>query len=171
MTHSYKRAGRLLVGLMGIMGVLVFTHLGDVYPAERNHELGEFWPFSIYPMFSQGGNPWKRSLVRELPDADAPDRWQPRTFDTLPGTPYALNDVGILQNDIANFISKTKVWNARRVAGMRRTFGDELDTKYLMIYRAQGRIDADSVAVVFTPFLLLAPDSTYFNPNLSYRFE
>jgi hypothetical protein len=34
--------------------------------------------------------------------------------------------------------------------------------------RADGTIHDDSVSVVFTPFLLMAPDTTYFNPNLHY---
>ncbi len=165
---AYKTAGRLLAGLVLLQGLLVTTHLGDFWPAERTHELGEFWPFSIYPMFSQGGKPWVRSLVRDVPAADDPALWRTRSFDDLPGQPYALDDVGVLQNDIANFISKSRTWNARRIAAIRKVFGDELALKNLLIFRAEGKIGDDTVNVSFTPFLLLAPDSTYFNPHLSY---
>lgn len=29
---------------------------------------GEFWPFSIFPMFSQAGNPWSRGVVENVRD-------------------------------------------------------------------------------------------------------
>ena len=44
MQHA-KKAGCLLVSLFMLQTLLVSTHLG------------EFWPFSIYPMFSRGGHP------------------------------------------------------------------------------------------------------------------
>ena len=37
-----------------IYGALVATHEG------------EYWPFSIYPMFSKAGNPWTRAIVRDV---------------------------------------------------------------------------------------------------------
>ncbi len=168
MEATYKAAARVLVGLFVLQGVLVTTHLGDFRPMERRHELGEFWPFSIYPMFSRGAHPWVRSLVREVPDAADPDLWQPYSINDLPGEPYALKRVGILQNDISNFISKSRTWDERRINGLRKVFGDELTSKHLLIMRADGSITGDSVSVVFTPFLLLAPDSTYLNPHLVY---
>lgn len=179
MKQPYKRAGRLVAGLLVLDVLLVMLHLGHFGtpwpPArpelDRKHELGEFWPFSIYPMFSRGAHPWVRSLVREVPGPDAPNLWAPRSIDDLPGTPYALGDVGIVQNDISNFISKTRTWSDRRIAGFRRVFGDELENKHLLIMRADGSITGDSVSVVFTPFLLMAPDTTYFNPNLDYGTE
>ncbi len=168
MHATYKTAARVLVGLFVLQAVLVTTHIGDFWPQERRHELGEFWPFSIYPMFSRGAHPWVRSLVREVPDASDPQLWQPYSINNLPGEPYALNRVGILQNDVSNFISKSQTWSERRVAGLRKVFGEELESKNVLIMRADGSITGDSVSVVFTPFLLLAPDTTYFNPHLVY---
>jgi hypothetical protein len=118
-------------------------------------------------MFSRGGHPWVRSHVREVPDATDPLLWQVRTFDDLPGRAYALNTRGINQNDIANYIAKARSWNARRVAGVRSVFEEDLRQKNLLLYRVDGAID-DSVSVTFTPFLLMAPDTTYFNPTLTY---
>lgn len=169
----YKKGGRLLVGILILYAVLVLLHLGhfgDVWPPrETRHELGEFWPLSIYPMFSRGGHPWVRSHMREVADASDPQLWQPRSFDDLPGTPYALGPRGINQNDIANFISKVRTWDAQRVAGIRSVFEEDLRQKNLLVYRADGAIVDGEVSVVFTPFLLMAPDTTYFNPNLEYQ--
>ena len=175
MMQHYKRGGRLLLGILIVYTVLVLLHLGhfgSVWPPqETRHELGEFWPFSIYPMFSRGGHPWVRTHMREVADASDPQLWQTRSFTDLPGTPYALGPRGINQNDIANFISKARTWDARRVAGIRSVFEEDLRHKNLLIYRADGTIAGDSVSVVFTPFLLMAPDTTYFNPDLDYPNE
>lgn len=171
--QHYKKGGRLIVSILLVYTVLVLLHLGhfgDVWPPhESRHELGEFWPFSIYPMFSRGGHPWVRSHIREVADASDPQLWQPRSFDDLPGTPYALGPRGINQNDIANFIAKVRTWDAQRVAGIRSVFEDDLRQKNLLVYRADGAVVGDSVSVVFTPFLLMAADTTYFNPDLEYQ--
>lgn len=172
MQDIYRKAGRLLLGLFVLHILLVTSHMGDMlWSKPTRHELGEFWPFSIYPMFSRGAHPWVRSLVREMPSTDDPNLWHTSTLENLPGEVYALDDRGILQNDISNFISKSETWNARRVAGLRRVFGEDLATKNLMILRADGSIEGDSVIVVFTPFLFMTPDSTYFNPNLEYNTD
>ena len=157
MQHA-KKAGCLLVSLFMLQTLLVSTHLG------------EFWPFSIYPMFSRGGHPWVRAVIRDIdvPDASDPSLWHPTTIDNLPGLPYALANVRISQNDIANFIAKSRHWDAQRIAGLRKVFEADLQRTHLLILRADGRIDGDSVSVIFTPFLLLAPASTSFNPNLHY---
>ncbi len=172
MDQHYKKIGRLIVGLLVLQAILVFLHLGhfgDVWPRDNpRHELGEFWPFSIYPMFSRGGHPWVRSHTRIIADADEPGLWQTASYATLPGQPYVLDNSGINQNDIANFIAKSDSWGPDRVAGIRSVFVEDLKQRNLMLYRVEGSIEGDSVMVAFIPFLLLAPDTTYFNPSLSY---
>jgi hypothetical protein len=148
----------LILGTLVVYTLLVATHLG------------EFWPFSIYPMFSQGGRTWSRALVRDV-SALPPDAvWDGLTsFEALPGAPYPLDPTGINQNDLANFVSKSRSWSPSRVAAIKRVFGNELQDHRLLVMRVEGRIDqADTVALSFTPFILLTPDSAYFNPNLSY---
>ena len=156
MNSFYQKSLRLILGTLVVYALLVSTHLG------------EFWPFSIYPMFSQGGRPWVRSVVREVPGRPSATRWEPTSQQSLPGLPFRLEEAGINQNDIANFVSKSSTWNAQRVAAMRKVFGAVLAEKNLLILRADGRInDGETVEVIYTPFLLLAEDSTYFNPRLS----
>jgi hypothetical protein len=72
-----------------LYGVLVATHKG------------EFWPFSIFPMFSQAGGEWSRAVVREVPREEAPTDWEPLLQTELPGEPLALTDYG-LRHDLAN---------------------------------------------------------------------
>lgn len=158
--------------------------------------LGEFWPFSIYPMFSQGGNPWSRAVVREvdhdvvewlLPndapaddfdDSDEPaakqrsgyaaNFWRARGADQLPGEGFALLEHGADAIDVANFVSKTRIWDDARVQGLRDVFGRRtLEEKTLVVMRADGRlVGDDTVTVTFTPYAVLAADTTLIHPDL-----
>ncbi len=153
----YRKSLRILAGTFVVYALLVSTHLG------------EFWPFSIYPMFSRGGHPWVRSVVREAPAHPSEALWRPRTApDALPGRPFPLDLAGINQNDVANFVSKSDVWDAARVKAMRKVFGEALHDRALLIVRAEGHLDDNAVTVAYTPFLLLTPDTTFFNPSLSF---
>lgn len=152
---AYRRARRFLIGTLLVYALLVSTHLG------------EFWPFSIYPMFSQAGKPWTRAIVREVPE-EAPLSWEAVALEDLPGTPYPLRLTSINQNDLANFVSKSESWDPRRVEAMRKIFREDVNHKRLLILQAVGRInDSDEVEMVFTPFLLMTPDTTYLHASLS----
>jgi len=150
-----NRTRRLLIGTLIAYALLVATHLG------------EFWPFSIYPMFSRGGHDWSRAIVRDMTEQPDAISWQPVGIDELPGEAFALNDVSINQNDIANFVAKASDWSPRRVEAMRKVFGTTLNSHALLIYRAEGRLlDDRKVSMTFTPFVLMTPGTTRFNPEL-----
>ena len=155
-----RRALRVVGGALVIYALLVATHLG------------EFWPFSVYPMFSQAGNPWTRAAVRELPSHADPDTlsWDAVSLQDLPGTSYPVAPEGINQNDVANYVSKTDRWTDERVQGLRSLFtkGRTLSSS-LFVFRVRGELEADSVAVTATPVLLFAPDTTRLNPSPTAR--
>ena len=44
-----------------------------------SHE-GEFWPFSIYPMFSQAGNPWTRAMVLDVTTTPDAELWEKQSL-------------------------------------------------------------------------------------------
>jgi len=113
MDHLRTRALRLLLGTFVLYGVLVATHKG------------EFWPFSIFPMFSQAGGEWSRAVVREVAREEAPTDWEPLLRTELPGEPLALTDYG-LRHDLANFIARTERWDEGRVQGLRRMLAEPL---------------------------------------------
>ena len=131
--------------------------------------LGEFWPFSIYPMFSQGGIPWSRAVVREVDDDPTAVQWEALRASELPGRPYALLDYGISPIDLANFVSKSNTWHDERVRGLRRMFGEPvLEDRNLLVVRVNGRItEADSVDVTFVPYVMMTRDTTFLNPDLN----
>lgn len=151
-----KRALRLVGFVLVVYALLVSTHLG------------EFWPFSIYPMFSQAGQPWSRAVVRELPSHASTGDMELGTMpmDSLPGTTYPLVPRGINQNDVANYVSKTTEWTDERIAGLRSLF-DKRNTlsQSLLVARVRGSLVGDSVAVEATPVIIFAPDSTHLIPS------
>ena len=138
-----------------IYGALVATHEG------------EYWPFSIYPMFSKAGNPWTRAIVRDVTSVTDTLLWNTTSIEHLQGDPVSMKEIGVDQIDYSNFVSKTKTWNSNRVSALRTMLGEEYISKNdWMIYKVNGRIlDNDSVTVHYVPFLLFTKDSTVFNPN------
>ncbi len=138
--------------------VLVATHLG------------EFWPFSIYPMFSQAGNPWSRAIVVDVTDSGSEIRWEAVDAENLPGTPIALTRYGVDPIDLANFVSKTETWDEQRIDGLRTLFrASELGRQRLLVMRARGEInESDSVLVYFEPYVVLSGSSALLNPALSH---
>lgn len=157
MTRS--RAIKAILGTLVVYALLVAPHEG------------EFWPFTIYPMFSQAGNPWSRAVVYDVTDAldeEKALRWAPvQDRDSLAGTPFALGAHGIDPIDYANFVSKTETWHTARVQGLRQMFHDQLDDRALLAIRVNGELtDADSVVVEYEPYVLMTPDDTRLNPDL-----
>jgi hypothetical protein len=130
--------------------------------------LGEFWPFSIYPMFSQGGKTWSRSLVREMPQTDSLS-WEAVPLDDLPGLPFSVRERGVDPIDLANFVSKTKTWDSVRVAALERMlFNGAVPDVNLMVFKVQGRLtDTDGVDISATPYVLIAPGADQINPVLA----
>lgn len=141
-----------------VYGVLVATHLG------------EFWPFSIYPMFSQAGKPWSRSIVRDLSDETPRDGtlWTSVGSETLPGKPVSLKQRGVDPIDLANFVSKTASWDENRVEGLRTMFrADQLGSEKLMVFRARGSMNTEEAVVLsFEPYVLLHRQGAEINPRL-----
>jgi hypothetical protein len=151
-----RRGGRLLAATLAVYVALTATHLG------------EFWPFSIYPMFSIAGGPWTRAIVRDLSDVEPQDRWRASGFRDLPGRPVVLPDLGVDQIDFSNYMSKSVDWDADRLRGLRSMFTEQhLAGRTWMVYKVSGRmVDGDEVDVTATPFLLLTTSETRRNPNL-----
>ncbi len=133
-SRAYRRASRALLGMLLVGGVLMATHLG------------EFWPYSIYPMFSQAGRAWTRSIVRDVTGVDPAQRWEPATVQTLPGKPFALHPLGIPQNDLTKYVKLTKDWNEERVGGLRKVFGEHAEGRDLLVFKVSGDVDADGNA-------------------------
>jgi hypothetical protein len=154
--HLYRRSIRVIGVVLAVYALLVATHLG------------EFWPFSIYPMFSQAGQPWTRAVVREMPDdVDRVSSWDAVPFQDLPGAPYPLVPRGVNTNDVANYVSKVNTWTPARQRGLRNLFvkSQDLD-RPVLVMRVRGVLQGDSVAVRATPVMLVTNDTLDLHPDL-----
>lgn len=153
----YERSIRIIGGVFVVYALLVATHLG------------EFWPFSIYPMFSQAGNPWTRAVVREMPeDMERLESWEAVPFSDVPGADYPLAPRGINTNDVANYVSKTETWTPQRRRGLRSLFTKSVRLEQpLLVMRVRGALSGDSVSVRATPVMLVTPDTLDLHPDLT----
>lgn len=150
------RAKRGILVTLLVYALLVATHMG------------EFWPFSIFPMFSQAGNPWTRALIRQLPEEEtSEDLWRTVSLDELPGKPLPVDEQGVNQNDVANFVSKTQSWNAQRLRGLRRLLEPPQMDGALLVYKVRGRLDENAVVTTAEPLILFATDTTFTAPSIS----
>ena len=133
---------------------------------------GEFWPFSIYPMFSQAGRPWERVIVRDLSQATASDVWQVSTLETLPGRPFAVEQHDIPQNDLTKYVKLTRAFTDDRLAGLHRLFEPSLKAargpSVLVVYRVRGDVDRASGTSVTTatPLVKMTRTGAETNPEL-----
>lgn len=151
-----QRSARIVVITMIAYVSLVASHLG------------EFWPFSIYPMFSSAGRPWSRAVVRSLPagmtaaDLD----WTPSALEDLPGHAFAAEFEGIEAIDLANYVSKTERWTDDRVAGLHRMFAEDLEGRSLLVMRVDSVLEGDAIGVRFVPYVLITAEGAMLNPEL-----
>lgn len=155
---TYRKAGRFLLTVFLLSLVLVGTHKG------------EFWPFSIYPMFSQAGRPWTRALVRELPpQTEGEELWLDGDFQALPGKPYPLEKVGLNQNDLANAVSKSKSWDSTRLEAMVSML--KADQRRLMVMAVKGRLaEGHRVEISYRPFILIENGRATLTPRFGEPF-
>lgn len=151
----YDTFKKLLFAVFIINILLVSTHEG------------EFWPFSIFPMFSQAGNPWTRAMVVDV-QRDGQDIWATQPLDSVAARAVSLNEYDVDQIDYANFVSKTEIWTDRRIRALRRLFDiDRRPGEQWMITKVHGHLtETDSVVVEAVPLMLITSDSTYKNPDL-----
>lgn len=157
MKSSFSKRGiKILGGTLLIYALLVAPHEG------------EFWPFSIYPMFSQAGNPWTRAIVLDVSDKDMEDVWEPVLLNKLEADVIPVGDHGVDQIDFSNFVVKTSNWTQQRQRALIYMFGpSEIGNSRWMVSKAKGElIGQDSVAIEITPFIMITADSTFTNPNL-----
>jgi hypothetical protein len=151
-----KRSARYLLLLLATYALLVATHEG------------EFWPFSIYPMFSKAGKPWTRAIVREVSSTPDTLKWKTTNLDDLYGSPVALKKHGVDQIDFANFVSRTKEWSPKRRHALKLMFGEEnIKNHEFMVMKVTGQfVNRDSVITTATPLFLLTEDTVFSNPSL-----
>lgn len=151
--RTYKN---ILVTVLLINIILVSTHKG------------EFYPFSIFPMFSQAGKQWSRGLVEQVSDTSRANLWHTKPLEEIEDRVVAFEKYGIHEIDFANYISKTKHWDKDRIEGLKQPLKfEEHPDEMWMATRVTGYLtENDSVVVKAIPMFLFTKDTTFKNPNL-----
>lgn len=146
-----------------VIGITLLIYAVLVAPHE-----GEFWPFSIYPMFSQAGNPWTRAMVLDVTDQPADEIWEMHALDDRTADAVPVGRYGVDQIDFSNFVSKTENWTEPRRNALITMFGsDQIGDQTFMVSKVNGRlVGQDSVAIEIVPFIRITSDDTELNPNL-----
>lgn len=158
--HKFDKAKKGILITLVVYLILVATHLG------------EFWPFSIYPMFSKAGSTWTRAMAMEIPDCPTSDTildWSTSTIDTLPGNQFVMREHGVDQIDFANFVSKTTNWTPTRILALKKMLDLQNSEKSVYIYKVSGSLsNTREVNILATPVLILCPNDHYLNPNFDH---
>lgn len=111
---------------------------------------GEFWPFSVYPMFASAGKPWQRALVRVVTNGESTS---PRgyTLSGLPGSALPLREHGVPQNDLSSIVQRAERWSDDELATLGPMFGDLPCRAPLVVLRVRGSLEAGSLREWATP--------------------
>jgi hypothetical protein len=86
----------------------------------------------------------------------------------LPGPLFPLQDTGVNQNDIANFVQKNRDWGPKRMESLIKLFEEDLDTHSLMILKVNPVTEGAAIGLRASPYLLITADSVLRNPDLDY---
>lgn len=148
----YRRIVRVLVLLVTLYAILVTTHAG------------EFYPMSIFPMFSQAGKPWTRIVVRELAETDTLHWDAVEDQEFLPGQAFALKTTGIDPVDFGHLVLGLHAQDSLRLAALQRLGRTYFEGRRLLVLQVQGRLAAGDVHLTFMPLLVLTGDTVILNP-------
>lgn len=143
--HLLRRAAKVLMALCLAYATLAATHGG------------EFWPFSVFPMFSVAGRPWVRALVRRHEDTRLEARY---SLEALPGAPFALADHGIPQNDLSSLIQRAEHWGPAELEALSQLFGPVACEHPLLVLCVRGALAEHGIEQVARPVAWLACDGT-----------
>jgi hypothetical protein len=119
---------------------------------------GEFWPFSVYPMFASAGKPWQRALVRVMDGAPLTSATA-YTLDALPGTALPLREHGVPQNDLSSLVQRAERWSDAEVATLGAMFGGLPCRAPLVVLRVRGSLEAGVLRELATPVARIGCDA------------
>lgn len=154
--ERYTKYKFVLLATLALNVLLVATHEG------------EFWPFSIFPMFSQAGNPWSRGVLERIENKNDTTIWNTKPMSEIKTRVVSLDSIGVDAIDYANFVSKTENWNQKRIDALRDLLNiKEYPNAQWMATRVKGYLtEDDSVIVEAVPLFLFTQDTTYKNPKI-----
>lgn len=116
---------------------------------------GEFWPFSILPMFSHAGVPWTRTMVRDI-SGEMLDDAAAAGAEATRGTPFPLASIGVAQNDLAKLVlGFGDTLDDDEAALLASMFAEARNARRLLLVRVTGSLSHDQVTLRHVPFAIL----------------
>jgi hypothetical protein len=141
-----------------------------LYAVQVVRNSGDFWPFSTFPMYSEGRTEWSRPVIREVPCALGHEAWFPTELDDLPGEPFSLFEKGVDRDKLRDFFDENLAWSREKILSLREFVGEEnVRGRCLLIYDARGEVDERGVDVDCLPLAVLTEHDTHVNPLLEER--
>jgi hypothetical protein len=132
-----RRTPRILALVVACYVALVATHGG------------EFWPFSVYPMFASAGRPWQRALVRVVAEGSGAAPWY--ALSELPGAALPLREHDVPQNDLSSLVQRAERWSDDEIDALGTMFRDLPCQAPLLVLRVRGSLEAGEVRQRATP--------------------
>lgn len=141
------------IALVLAYGALVLTHRG------------EFWPFSVFPMYSRGMDSWSRPILLTLPEGEV--NWDDVTLETLPGEVLSMFEPGIQRIELREAFDETEEWDPEGIQGLRALIGEEnIRGRHVLLVEARGTlVPEEGVHTVVVPMAVFTSDATMFNPR------
>lgn len=140
---------------------ILFLVLIPVYALLVATHQGEFWPFSIFPMFSQAGKTWDHAIVY----SNINHAFQTGSPDEKPqGSIVKLDHLPIIQNDLSGLMRQVnKKGTAKAVENMRIAFSSVIKIRPIMIYNVKGSltgVHGEKVLITYHPLIYMNRDTT-----------
>ena len=126
---------------------------------------GEFWPMSIFPMFSQTNITWEKVFVQIVENFEFNENQYSYDLGSLPGKPFRLDNTSISQNDLSNYIQRTENWDKGEIMHIRNYFKDYLAEQDLLIIQAKNVLEnrKEEFKIKYHPYIYLSSDTTIIN--------
>lgn len=153
---AHRRAAAAVIGMLVVYAVLVLANQG------------EFWPFSVFPMYSKGRESWARPLIIELPQTAGPEIWRARQLDELPGDVFSLFTKDVDEDRLRMVWNATETWTAADIVRLRPLIGENnIRGRRLLVMDVRGEpAPDDGVSVICFPLAVLTEEGTLLNPSL-----
>lgn len=114
---------------------------------------GEFWPFSIFPMFSGAGKDWSRAVVTKNDDGLGGGS---RSLSAMTQPVVPLDSIDVHQNDLSATLSRTSQANGTGAQALRKVFSRLPVGDVVILNMVRGQLVKDQlgnpqVQVTFEP--------------------
>ncbi len=109
-----QKTKKIFISVFVIYAILVASHEG------------EFWPFSIYQMFSEGGKDWSKSLLLDLPEEECSIAAF-ESLEELSEYAIALIPHSVSQSDLSNYVKRARYWDDPTISGLQSLISNVID--------------------------------------------